>query len=222
MRRVFLLTIAVIAAAGCTATTPSLHSLATQEQLAAESDLTGYWYLEDDETIFRVESERNPPWLRIDAMGDDCEDFEEEIRFWGALTQIEEELFLSLTSYDSDEIFSIPIYESFHVEVVPDGISLSGLDPEWLEAHLEANPGALEVIWREAFSDSFFSGPELRRSFVITAPTEALRDFYLEHLDTDGAYDEAGLFGRLDEAATRQFEQSREACLARLGEDEAP
>jgi len=216
MKRVLLLAIVAVAAAGCRPGFPSLHSLATPEQLVEDPAFVGHWRIEDEEDfdeVFFVAPGQEGPWKRVRMLADDCEDQEADGLFHAALTQIEDVLFLILTEDDSELMYSVPIFDFLRVRITTDRIELQGLDEDWLSGHLEANPEALSVVWRESLSEGIFgSEAKFKKSFVVTASTEALRDFYRQHLDTEGAFGEVLPLVRLGEEEVLRFEREREAC----------
>ena len=69
---------------------PSLHSLATPEQLVVDPTLAGYWRIdeEDSDWVYYIAADQEGPWMRVETLTEGCEDRDEEGEFHVALTHV--------------------------------------------------------------------------------------------------------------------------------------
>ena len=77
----------------------------------------------------------------------------------------------------------VPAHSFILVENIEPELSMRVMDLAWLDEHLEQDPDAI-------------AHARVEDRIVITAPTEVLQRFVLDHLDTEGAFSDASRMSR--------------------------
>ncbi|MDH3253441.1 MAG: hypothetical protein OEM62_00475 [Acidobacteriota bacterium] len=188
-RRSSLLLAGLALLAGCV---PSLHPLYTAKDLIFEPQLLGTWRGENEDETWAF-SAHDPSSYRLVVTDDD----DRESRLVVHLVNISDERFLDIYPEKLDtglgDLFKmhyVPAHTFFHVEQIEPTLRLAYLDPDWLETFLAANP---TTVNHELVDDLI----------VLTAPTDALQAFVLQHLDTNGAFSEPSDMHRVDQNRVR-------------------
>jgi hypothetical protein len=162
---------AVLLLAGCL---PSLHQLYNDETLIFKEELIGKW-MGDDDGIWQFKKAGDKEYeLRI------YDDEKELGRFSAHLTQIEGLMFLDLFPDtepldDLDDFYKIhilPVHTFMRVDQINPRLQLRMIDYEKVEKLIENDP---DVIKHEVVDDD---------RIVLTAGTEELQDFVIEHVET--------------------------------------
>lgn len=161
---------------GCTR---SLHPLLKKSDLIFEEALIGVWKQEGDIWSFSKKKE-NVYELVVHETRKDRYSYLE-----ARLGKLEDQLFLEF-SLDQDKnsinsefasLHLLPVYTFAHVKQIEPTLQFSWPDPSWVEYRLKKSPK--ETIKHEMIEDSF----------VLTASTEDLQKFFLQHLEAKGLFD---------------------------------
>ena len=171
---------------GCVPQT--LFPLYSDETLTFEPLLLGAWQ-EDDEDARWTFSAHDPHSYRLVHRDSDGRESE----FEAHLIELGGELFLDLFPEDSDEDWNdlftlhvLPVHTFLHVVVGEDELQLTFMELDWLRDYLEENPTDL------------MHAVNRKDQVLVTAPTEEMQAFVVEHLKTEGAFDEPGILKRID------------------------
>jgi hypothetical protein len=167
--------------AGCL---PSLHPLYNDETLIFKQELIGKW-MGDDDVLWQFTRAGNKEYeLRL------REDEKEIGRFSAHLTQIEGLMFLDLFPDsepldDLDDFYKIhimPVHTFMRVDQINPSLQLRMIDYDKVKKMIEDDPN---VIKHEVVDDN---------RIVLTASTEELQDFVIEHVETifDDSDDSSG------------------------------
>ena len=183
-RHWMLLTAALLT--GCVPMT--LFPLYSDETLTFEPLLLGTWTGEDEDERWTF-SAHNPHSYRLVHR-------DEEGRkgiFEGHLVDLGGELFLDLfpedRAEDWNDLFTLhllPVHTFIHVVVTDDELQLTFMNLDWLRDYLEEHPSAL---LHTMLADD---------QVLVIASTDELQAFVIEHLKTEGAFDEPEIFQRMD------------------------
>lgn len=179
-------TLAPLAAAflslGCV---PSLHPFYTSETTVFEPELLGAW----------VNSADNEAWSFVSV---DDERYELTFTdseglpgvFEAHLFKLDEHLFLDLypgpPELESNEFYLghlLAIHTLVAVQLSDSGLSLAGMNPEWVEDHLDLHPEEL-------------AAERLENTLVLTAGTEDLQAFVTRYSGDSDLFSEADLLVR--------------------------
>ncbi len=158
-------------AALCVACIPSLHPLYTTEDLIDEPLLVGIWTDGSDAFVFSPQGASAYLLTYEDSSGPGS--------FTVHLLQLGDHRLLDLLPDDAllsgrDDWYLShyrPTHSFMAVEVSEESLALAHMDGQWLEKHLQSAPDDLahEVIDGD---------------IILTAGTEALQHFVVEHYDT--------------------------------------
>lgn len=174
-RAVWLSIAGIALTAGCI---PSVFPIHTEEDVVTRDQIVGRW------TGTRV----SQTW---DFRRGDGEayvlDFDDQRsgggRFHVHLTEIGNELFMDLVPTDADpprsgfhQLHFVPVHTFFRVGLTEDELSLSFLQPQWLEKN------------RAEFIEKLPHVQRNNNSLLLTATTAQLREFVGQHLRTPGAF----------------------------------
>jgi hypothetical protein len=156
-------------ACGCV---PSLHPFYSTETATYESALLGKWVNATDNETWSFESEEDDHY-RITFT--DSEGLPGS--FEAHLFKLSDQYFLDLypepPEMESNEFYLghlLATHTLAHLELSDSGLVLAGMNPEWVEEHLDAHPDEL-------------AAERLESTLVLTAPTVDLQAFVLKYLD---------------------------------------
>jgi hypothetical protein len=156
---------------------PSHFPIYTTEDLIFEPALLGTWSEEDREESWTI-SAHNPTSYRLvhrDEHGRDAV-------FVVHLAQISGRRFLNLLPEAAGE--QVNEFHAYHllrahtfylVQQIEPHLRVSYMDPEWLTKYLEEHPNAIGHV-------------RIDDGVVLTAATPAIQEFFVEHIETPGAY----------------------------------
>lgn len=175
MRRYMTAVAVLLALAGCVRT---LHPLYTEEDLAFDPALVGVWQPtegnEEERWDFRKAGDKVYTLVHTDEE-------DRTARLTAHLVELEGHRFLDLRPQQREDMNSVyqlhlqPVHTFLRVESI-EPLRLSPMKPNWIKNYLQEHPQAL------AHEDPE-DGPA-----VLTASTEDLQDFVLEHVDTEQAW----------------------------------
>ena len=82
------------------------------------------------------------------------------------------------------ELHFVPVHTFIRIDITHEALTMAVMNLDWLRDHLEENPSALEhkMLGKD--------------QVLVTAQTPALQTFVLEHLDTEGAFEEPEVLER--------------------------
>ncbi len=174
---------------------PSLHPIYTEDDIIYDPALIGTWLGEDDEILaIRQHDALDNAYLMTytDSDGDIGE-------FDARLVDIEGYTFLDVypipneqSEDDHSQYLLIPTHGNVMVtQIEPDFIFVV-MDEEWLADYLEDNPDALKHEYANY-------DPSDQGRLIVTASTEDLQAFLIEHIGTEGAYGDPVTYSRLDD-----------------------
>ncbi len=176
----FLVLAALCLLVGCVR---SLNPIGSEEDLIFDPTLVGVWAEEDSKEVYVVTSNGDHGYTLVHT-DEDCE----RGTFEMYLAQVEKTKFLVIAPaepdlYANDFYTSLLISAYLFVRVENDGPEaiIWVMDTEWLKKYLEENPRAIEHS----------------EGSLLTASTEKVRAFFLEHLETPGAFGEPTKMRRL-------------------------
>ncbi len=191
-----LLALATVATIACALPFPSVYSLAPEDDLVFDPVLLGHWVEPDEDNdsfdmLYTLTRPDDDAEYEVEVLTDDCEIF----AFEATLADLGTARFLIATADEDEVLFSMPTFSFFRVEVSPNVVDLTMIDPDWLAEYLASNPEALSHLRRPDADDDI--------DLLLTASTAELRDFHLTHLETPAAWSEAEHYERrsADEAA---------------------
>ena len=171
---------------------PSVNPLFTEQDLIFEPALLGTWSNPDgtETWIFTLEDDKEYRAVFRDSDGKKGE-------FAVNLLRIEGKMFLDLSPIrtgpgESDFYRShfLPMHTFVHVSIASPNARLAILEPDWLKAHLAAEPTALRH-------------EKVSGEVVLTASTKELQAFYLKHLSTPNAFSDPEDFVRTKRAGAK-------------------
>ena len=171
---------AALLLAGCL---PSLHPLYNDKTLIFKEELIGKW-IGDDDVLWQFTRSGDKEYeLKI------CEDEKEIGRFSAHLTQIEGLMFLDL--YPDEEqlkdlsdfykMHILPVHTFMKVDQINPNLQLRMIDYDKAVKMIENDPN---VIKHEVVDDD---------RIVLTASTEELQDFVVEHVKTIFSYETSAI-----------------------------
>lgn len=177
MRKLICLVAAALLLAGCI---PSLHPLFRPGDLVFAEELLGTWVRREGRArwAFTAYAPKSYRLVQTDDKG-------REGRFDVRLLRLDGKLFLDLYPEDApgeqNEYYRAHLVKAhtfLYVEALEPRLRLRGMNPGWLEKHLQQTPGAVAHERRGS-------------QIVLTAPTGELQAFVLEHVDTPEAFGKA-------------------------------
>ncbi len=185
MKMRYLLLTAVLLT-GCVPQT--LFPLHNDDTLAFEPLLLGVWAEDDDDERWTFSAHQPHSYRLVHRDGEG-----RAAAFEAHLVDLGGELFLDLLPADPGEdwngLFSLHVlrvHTFMHVVVDEEELQLTFMNLDWLRDYLEENPSALRHRTIE------------EDQVLVIAPTQELQDFVIEHLSTEGAFDEPGILKRID------------------------
>lgn len=181
MRRAKALIVLVllILASGCFVR--SLHPLYTEGDIIFDSRLVGTWSDESSKGTWEFSRKNEKEYKLV------CTD-EKGISgtFDVHLLKVKGKIFLDLFPSDPElkqndfyQLHILPIHSFAYVKQIEPTLQMSLPDPDWLKRFVADNPKAIQ---HEKIDDEVF----------LTASTKDLQEFWLKHLETKGAFGEAG------------------------------
>ena len=183
--------------------TPSLHPIYTPDDIIYDPTLIGTWQAQDSvETLeFSPYSEKETAYSMIytDSDGNTGE-------FLAHLVSVGDHMFLNIYpepqetgEVDNAWLLLLGVNAFVLVEQIDPELIIRDMDEEWLSSYLTENRDALK---HEFVVNSFTDGvPEPESKLVLTASPEELQAFMIEHIDTEGAYDDPTVYTRVDETS---------------------
>ena len=163
---------------GCEFPVRSLHPFYADENLIQDSRVVGRWKNEDTKDIWE--------FSKTDKKGYKCliRDTDGKSTIFEAhLMEIQEKMFLDIFPQEPNSALSLyegihllPVHTFAFVKQIEPALRLSFPDRDWLLKLLKENPVAIR---HEALGSS---------DLILTASTDALQRFWLEHLDNEDAF----------------------------------
>ena len=180
--------------------TPSLHPIYSDSDIIYDPALIGTWQPDDPDATwildFKSADDANRTYVMTFTDG--------ENETWGTfvahLAKIRDHIFLDaypkLEDADANDArfdLLLPTHIFALVEQIEPDLTLRDMNDDWLNSYLAENPNALahEFVQKEG---------EPEPTLVLTASTEELQAFVIQHIQTEGAYDESS-YHRVNEAA---------------------
>jgi len=179
---------------------PSLHPIYTDDDVIFEPGLLGTWYdINDVDHIWNfTQSGDGNAYIVSAENSEDGGTLAGD--FLGHLVEIDDYIFLDLYPMPEEEDgedlryeLLIPAHAFFLVEQMEPSLLMINLDQEgWLEPYLYDNPEAL---------DHTYVGEDMwgYNDLLLTAKTEDLQAFFVEHAETEGAYGDPTEFHRIED-----------------------
>lgn len=165
IRRLALLSTLLLMIASCV---PSLHPLYTADDLVHDPALVGRFGDEDGSEVWTFE--RVDDHYRLSTVENGKTGL-----FAVHLLELEGHRYLDLFPLDMDEGYNdfyrmhrVPAHSFLYLHGVGDGLTLSVMDPKWLEEYLEAHPQAIDHA-------------VLEDGLLLTAGTPELQAFVTQH-----------------------------------------
>ena len=160
--------------AGCVV--PSLHQLYIEEDLIFDEALLGEWVNEDSNEFLFLKTNGENEYKLVFREGDSQCEFEAH------LLKVENRMFLDLFPVESDRDWSecyllLPTHLFFLVKQIEPELQLVSLNYDWLKGFLEQKPHAVRY---EKVDDTI----------LLTAPPKELQRFLVEHVETEGAFED--------------------------------
>jgi hypothetical protein len=156
-------------AGGCV---PSLHPFYTPETMVYREALLGTWVNPSDNETWSFVSENDGQYVLTFT---DSEGLTGE--FEVHLVTMGDHLFLDFypepPEVESNEFYLghlLAIHTLARLEMSDSGLTVAGMNPEWMEEYLDLHPEAL-------------AAERLDNTLVLTAATSELQRFVLEHMD---------------------------------------
>ena len=189
---------ALVVFGGCL---PSLHPLYTPEDLVFKPELLGCWGEDNDETWTFAQDDKKSYTLTINNQG-------ETGTFSAHLLTLDKTLYLDLIATDLGELdvcdfykMSIyPVHIFMKVEQISPELTLTFMDPEWVEEYLKENPDELELT---------LAGDDNERR-LITASTEQLQTFVKKHANNEDAWGDPGKLPRYSETKPQDTKKTED------------
>ena len=178
MRLAFLAValVTILLLVGCI---PSIHPIYTEEDLIFVPELLGTWSEDDCEETWAF-SAHDPKVYELVHTDEDGK----QGRFVAHLVKLDDTLFLDLfpaepvlETSDFYKVHLILAHTFILVEQIEPRLKMSTMSLKWLEEYLEQNPKALQH-------------EQVEEGLVLTASTQDLQSFLIEHLGTEGAFDD--------------------------------
>ncbi len=163
----------------------TLFPLYSEETLAFEPLLLGIWEEGDDEQW--TFSAADPQSFHLQIRDDEGLTGEFDVH----MVDLEGALFLDLEPGEPSEDWAdmyelnfIPVHTFIRIDITHEALTMAVMNLDWLRDHLEENPSALEhkMLGKD--------------QVLVTAQTPELQAFVLEHLDTEGAFEEPEVLER--------------------------
>ena len=158
---------------------PSLHPIYTEEDVIFDPELLGTWSEGGSEETWAF-SAHEPRSYRLLVTDDEGR----QGRFVVHLAEIDGKRFLDLFPEQlNDEMNDfykqhfLQVHTFLFLEEIEPRLRMAPMDHDWLSEYLQEHPNA---IGHEEVGDQI----------VFTAPTKELQNFVLQHLRTEGAFDE--------------------------------
>ncbi len=155
----------------------SLHPIYTEKDIVFEPGLIGQWAEDNSKEMWLFSKEGTNEYKLVYT-----DDKGKQGTFSASLLRIQGQMFLDFFPREPDQkgnefyqFHLLPIHTFVSVKQIEPILQMSFPDPEWLEGHIADNPDAIK---HEMLDDEIF----------LTASTKALQTFWLEHLDTEGAF----------------------------------
>ena len=187
----------------------SLHPLYTEQDIVFEPDLVGLWN-DDDEAVWTFSKGDGNSYDLVITDDEDNRD-----PFVAYLVKIEGNLFLDLLpkskNLEGTEFYKslfLPVHAFCYIKQIEPTLQMRAPDPDWLEALLEENPGAIR---HEKVQNGIMAPPpsgtedpenvprrKIQYEIILTAPTKDLQAFLIEHLHDKGAFGEPSNMKRLE------------------------
>jgi hypothetical protein len=179
--------------------TPSLHPIYTEEDIIFDPALIGTWSGDASEETWE--------FAQHDAVDDAyvliCTDEDGDSgNFLTRLVEIGDYMFLDLLPAgeesgdngvgDISDILMVPMHGFILVDQIEPSLNYRIMDDDWIADFLEQNPGVL----KHELETEYYSN-EAR--LLLTASTEDLQAFLIEHIETEGAYGEVEVLYRIEE-----------------------
>ena len=163
----------------------TLFPLYSEETLVFEPLLLGIWEEGDEEQW--TFSAADPQSFHLQIRDDEGLTGEFDVH----MVDLEGTLFLDLYAEEppddwSDvyELHFVPVHTFIRIDITHEALTMAVMNLDWLRDHLEENPSALEhkMLGKD--------------QVLVTAQTPELQAFVLEHLDTEGAFEEPEVLER--------------------------
>jgi hypothetical protein len=143
----------------------------------------------DEGTTWVFDKSETPKVYKIKITAKDTQPFECD----GRLFKLGESKFLDLHSRNRG-IVDMPAHALFRVLEIGESFKLQALTPGWFKDRMQVHPKEIANI--------FVADPEHpddvdKGEFVLTANTEALQKYLLEHLKDEGFWEEPGELKKL-------------------------
>jgi hypothetical protein len=174
----------------------SLHPYFTADQVTYDPVLVGTWANDDGDSVFVVTGDAESKTYHVAFTDEEKKTGKFDVH----LVKAQDQQLLDITAAETDEqrsdmyrVHLLPVH-SFMLfsrkEGENDAIELRTMEYDWLKKYLEQNPKAVahEVIGGDRI--------------LLTAPSEKVQAFVLEHAKAEGAYGEPGVFKRVKSATT--------------------
>ena len=180
------LTLVMTATALVTGCVPTLNPLYTEQDLIFDAALVGLWRdVDSDGETWSFEQAGEDSYYLVYT-----DDDGKRGEFQAHLVRIEGTMFLDLYPEEPELAVSdfyrlhlVPAHSFMLVESIEPELRMRLMDLRWLEEHLEQHPDAI-------------AHAEVADRIVITASTEALQRFVIEHVETEGAFSDASTMSR--------------------------
>lgn len=178
--------------------TPSLHPIYTEEDIIFDPALIGTWQADASEDIweFTQHYEVDDAYLFTYTSDDGPGNF------MARLVEIGDYMFLDLYPEPKEcgdngdgnlsDILMVPLHGFILIDQIEPTLNYRIMDDDWIADYLEQNPGAL----KHEFETEYYSN-EAR--LLLTASTEDLQAFLIEHIENEDAYSEVEELHRFEE-----------------------
>jgi hypothetical protein len=175
----------------------SLHPFYTEAQLTYDPSLVGTWAPpEEGERLVITGDAENKTY---EAVYTDNE--KKTGKFEVRLAKVQDQLLLDITPQEmwrddqaeTHAVHLLPVHSFMIVEMKADNsdeLILRQMDYDWLKGYLEKNPSAV--------AHETLNGDRI----ILTAPTEKVQAFVVEHIKTPDAYEEPQTLKRVKAPAT--------------------
>jgi len=167
----------------------SLHPLYTEEDVIFDPELLGTWSEDNSQETWAF-SAHDPRSYRLVFTDDEGR----QGRFVIHLAEIDGKKFLDLfperLDDETNEFYAqhlLQVHTFLFLEETEPRLRMAPMNREWLSEYLKEYPNAI-------------AHEEVGDQVVFTAPTKELQKFVLQHLRTEGAFDEPTNMERLEAA----------------------
>lgn len=169
-----IVTVLALTVTGCTS---SLNPIYTEEGVLFRPDLVGKWKYEEDKHGWELTKKEDEKAYLLTSL-----DKEEQDNFTVHLTKIGEHHFLDL--YENEINYKNLLYKPYRfpahllirADIDRDTIILEGIDSDWLAKGIEAGTVNIDHV----------KSPD--GNILITASTDKLQQFVVEHADDEQAF----------------------------------